>query len=150
MLLLVGPPERSTARKLCPASPPGFIAPPKTRLPPRLTAVLWSKVGVWPPIWALLERSQKNPLNPSPPINRLPLVSTSSVPSVGELRITIGVCQVTPPSVERWNCTPLPLQLIPSLDWYWKPCPGPLVLSMANHSLSPPPASPSAWSSVQD
>src|SRR6266480_7410251 len=150
MLLLVGPPERSTARKACPASPPGFIAPPKTRLPPRLTGVTWSKVGVWSPNCALLERTQLKSLNPSPPINRLPLESTSSVPSVGPLGIMTGACHVTPPSVERWNCTPPPLQLAPSLDWYWKPCPGPLVLSMVNHCLSPPPASPSACSSVQD
>src|SRR6266508_3500313 len=149
MLLLVGPPERSIARNNWPVSPAGLIPPPPS-CPPRLTAVLRSKVGVWPPNCALLERSQKNPTFPSPPINRLPLVSTSSVPYIGELGITIGACQVTPPSVERWNCTPPPLQLMPSSDWYWKPCPGPAVLSMVNHSLSPPPASLSACSSVQD
>src|SRR5437870_1943269 len=116
MLLLVGPPERSTARNDIPSSPAGLI-PPKPRLPPMSTEVFWSKVGVWPPNCALLERTQLKSPNPSPPIKRLPLVSTSSVPSVGELGITIGVCQVTPPSVERWNCTPPPLQLMPSSDW---------------------------------
>src|SRR6266436_2274966 len=109
MLLLVGPPERSIARKACPASPPGFIAPPKTRLPPRLTGVTWSKVGVWPPNCALLERTQLKLLNPSPPIKRLPLVSTSSVPRSVPPGTTIGDCQVTPPLVERWNSTPAPL-----------------------------------------
>src|SRR6266404_6210297 len=118
MLLLVGPPERSTARKACPESPPGFIAPPKMRSPPMLTEVIWSNVGVWPPTCALLERTQLKLLNPSPPIKRLPLVSTSSVPSVGSCGMVIGACQVTPPSVERWNWTPPPLQLIPSSDWY--------------------------------
>src|SRR6266446_3395132 len=119
-------------------------------LPPRLTAVFRSKVGVWPPICALLERTQRNVEPPlQPPIKTLPLVSTSSVPYIGELGITIGDCQVTPPFVERWNSTPLPLQLMPSSAWYWKPCPGPLVLSMVNHSLSPPPAPSSACSSVQ-
>src|SRR6266404_3042621 len=120
-------------------------------LPPRVTAVLRSKVGVWPPICALLERTQRNAVPPlQPPTKRLPLVSTSSVPYIGELGITIGDCQVTPPFVERWNCTPLPLQLMPSSTWYWKPCPGPLVLSMVNHCLSPPPAPRSQESSVHD
>src|SRR5437899_10780662 len=110
-------------------------------VPPRLTAAFWSKVGVCPPICALLERTQRNVVPPlEPPTKTLPLVSTSSVPYIGELGITIGDCHVTPPFVERWNSTPLPLQLMPSSDWYWKPCPGPLVLSMVNHSLSPPPA----------
>src|SRR5439155_15232367 len=149
MLLLVGPPERSIARNNCPSSPAGLI-PPKPRSPPMLTAVLWSKVGVWPPNCALLERSQKNPLNPSPPTYTLPLVSTSSVPRSVPLGTMTGACQVTPPSVDRWNSTPPPLQLAPSSDWYWKPCPGPLVLSMVNHSLSPPPAPPSGGSRVQD
>src|SRR6266581_9119084 len=108
MLLLVGPPERSIARNNIPSRPAGLI-PPKPRNPPMLTAVLWSNLGVWVAICALLERSQKKVLDPSPPINRLPLVSTSSVPSVGELGIEIGFCQVTPPSIERWNCTPPPL-----------------------------------------
>src|SRR5206468_9984461 len=87
---------------------------------------------------------------PSPPTNRLPFVSTSRVPYIGEFGILIGACQVTPPLVERWNCTPPPLQLMPSSAWYWKPCPGPLVLSMVNHSLSPPPAPRSPESSVED
>src|SRR5213594_3790776 len=120
MLLLVGPPERSIARNNCPSSPAGLIPPPPMS-PPRLTAVFRSKVGVWPPICALLERTQRNvePLL-QPPIKRFPLVSTSSVPYIGELGITIGDCQVTPPFVERWNCTPLPLQFTPSSAWYWK------------------------------
>src|SRR6266852_4230413 len=100
MLLFVAVPERSTARNKCPSSTTPFIPPP-TMLPPMLTGVLRPKVGVWPPICALLERSQKNVLNPSPPTNRLPLVSTSRVPYIGELGIVIGGCQVTPPSVER-------------------------------------------------
>src|SRR5947208_16762318 len=120
-------------------------------VPPRLTAVFWSKVGVSPPICALLERTQLNVLPlAQPPIKRLPLVSTSSVPYIGEPGTAIGVCQVTPPLVERWNSTPPPLQLIPSSDWYWKPCPGPLVLSIVNHCLSPPPPPLSPDSKLQD
>src|SRR6266705_2127208 len=111
MLLFVGPPDLSIARNNIPSSPAGLIPPPP-RKPPMLTEVFWSKVGVTPPFWALLERRHQNVLDPSPPMNRLPLVSTSSVPSVGELGRLIGFCQVTPPSVERWNCTPPPLQLI--------------------------------------
>src|SRR5882762_11041420 len=148
MLLLVGPPERSIARNNIPSKPAGFIPPPDRSPPILMFWVTWSKVGVWPPTCALLERTQEK-VFPSPPIKRLPFVSTSSVPSVGPLGITIGACQVIPPSVDRWNWTPLPLQLIPSLDWYWKPCPGPPVLSMVNHCLSPPPASPSGWSRIQ-
>src|SRR6266403_52703 len=108
MLLLVGPPERSIARNNIPSSPAGLIPPPPS-WPPRLTAVLRSKVGVWLPIWALLDRSQKNPLFPSPP-----------------------------------------LQLMPSSDWYWQPCPGPADVSLVNHSLSPPPPPLTPDSSVQD
>src|SRR4029077_12561719 len=139
MLLLVGPPERSIARNNIPSKPAGFIPPPFRSPPILMFWVTRSKVGVWPPICALLERTQEK-VFPSPPIKRLPLVSTSSVPSVGPLGIMIGACQVIPPSIDRWNWTPLPLQLMPSLDWYWKPCPGPPVLSMVNNCLSPPPA----------
>src|SRR5207249_9171219 len=89
------------------------------------------------------------PKSASPPMKRFPFVSTSRVPKSVELGTAMGVIQVTPPSVERLNC-PLPLQVVVSQDWYWKPCPGPFVLSMVNHCLSPPPASPSACSSVQD
>src|SRR6266508_3695303 len=111
MLLLVGPPERSTARNNCPVSPAGLIPPPPS-WPPRLTAVFRSKVGVWPPICALLERTQRNDVPPlQPPIKRLPLVSTSSVPYTGALGIAIGDCQVVPPFVERWNATALLAQL---------------------------------------
>src|SRR5438094_3509161 len=149
MLLFVAVPERSIARNNCPSSPAGLI-PQEPRLPPMLTDVVRSKVGVWPPNCALLERTQLKLLNPSPPIKRLPLVSTSSVPKSVPLGTTIGACQVTPPLVERWNSTPPPLQLMPSSDWYWKPCPGPPVLSMVNHSLSPPPPPLSPESSVQD
>src|SRR5262249_34834924 len=117
MLLLVGPPERSIARNNCPSSPAGLI-PPLPMKPPMLTEVTRSKVGVWPPICALLERTQLKLLDPSPPIKRLPLVSTSSVPKSVPPGTTMGVCQVTPPLVEGWNCTPLPLQLKPSSDWY--------------------------------
>src|SRR6476660_5227569 len=95
MLLLVAPPEWSMARKGWPTMPPGLIAPRYSRLPPRLTAVFRSKEGVWPPICALLERTQRNPV----------LVKA---------------------------------QLAPSYAWYWNPCPGPLVLSIVNHALSPP------------
>ena len=60
------------------------------------------KGGVWPPICALLERTQRNPVPPvQPPTNTLPLVSTSRVPHSGEFGITTGLCQVTPPFVER-------------------------------------------------
>src|SRR5437773_4876420 len=131
MLLLVAVTERSIARNNCPSSPAGLI-PPEPRLPPMLTEVVRSKVGIWPPFCALLERTQLKLLNPSPPIKRLPLVSTSSVPRSVPPGTTMGACQVTPPLVERWNSTPPPLQLMPSSDWYWKPCPGPLVLSMVN------------------
>src|SRR5882724_3982520 len=149
MLLLVEPPERSIAINNIPSSPAGFIPPPDRSPPMLMFCVTWSKLGVWFPICALLERTQAK-VFPSPPIKRLPFVSTSSVPSVGPPGIMIGACQVIPPSVERWNCTPPPLQLIPSSAWYWKPCPGPLVLSMVNHSLSPPPAPLSPESNVQD
>src|SRR6266481_5109265 len=118
MLLLVGPPERSIARNNIPSRPAGFIPPPERSPPMLMFWVIWSKLGVWFPIWALLERTQEK-VFPSPPIKRLPLVSTSSVPSVGPAGIAIGACQVTPPSVERWNSTtPVLSQLIPSLDWY--------------------------------
>src|SRR5262249_61316726 len=97
------------------------------------------------------EPTKQHCLPPAPRIKRLPLGPTSRVPSVGSLGMAIGACQVIPPSVERWNSTtPVLSQSAPSLDWYWKPCPGPPVLSIVNHCLSPPPASPSACSSVQD
>src|SRR5438132_12200588 len=102
MLLLVAPPEWSIARKGWPARPPGLIAPRYSRLPPRLTAVFRSKEGVWPPIWALLERTQRNDVPPlQPPTKTLPLVSTSRVPYMGEFGRTTGLCQVTPPLVDR-------------------------------------------------
>src|SRR5215470_8068062 len=104
MLLLVGPPERSTARKIWPARPPGFTVPPKTRLPPMLTVVIWSKLGVTPGFCALLERMHQKLLPESPPpMKRLPLLATSSVPHWGLLGILIGLCQVAPPSVDRLN-----------------------------------------------
>src|SRR5579885_2978740 len=110
MLLLVAVPERSTARKICPARPPGLIGAPNNTLPPRSTEVTRSKVGVTLPFWALLERTHQNELLKSPPpINKLPLVSTSSVPHTGELGMLTGLIQVTPPSVDRLNC-PLKLQ----------------------------------------
>src|SRR5436305_388883 len=105
MLLLVPVPERSTAKKSCPASPPGLIVSPNSKLPPRLTWVTRSKVGVTPPFCALLERIHQNGLPKfAPPIKRLPFVSTSSVPHTGELGILIGFIQVTPPSVALLNC----------------------------------------------
>src|SRR4029453_19663771 len=128
MLLLVAVPDRSTARKICPASPPGLIGAPNHTLPPRLTAVTRSKVGVTPPFCALLERTHQNwlPKFP-PPIKRFPFVSTSSVPHTGDWGILIGFIQVVPPSVERLNC--LPPQLLPAVlqAWYWNPCPMPFV-----------------------
>src|SRR5438552_7073425 len=117
MLLLVAVPERLIARNNCPSSPAGLI-PPLPRKPPMLTGVTRSKVGVCPPNCALLERTQLKLLDPSPPIKRLPLVSTSSVPKSVPSGTMTGACQVTPPSVDRWNCTPPPLQLAPSSDWY--------------------------------
>src|SRR6267378_2322512 len=99
MLWLVPVPERSTARKICPAIPSGFIDPPKIMLPPRLSVVTWSKVGVTPPFCALDERMHQNvEKSLVPPIKRLPFVSTSSVPNMGKLGIKIGLNQVTPPS----------------------------------------------------
>src|SRR5438046_8264106 len=118
MLVFVAVPDRATARKIWPDSPPGLIAPPKRTLPPRLTEVTWSKVGVTPPFWALLERTHQNlfPMLP-PPIKRLPLVSTSSVPQTGELGTLIGFIQVTPPSVERLKSPP-PQVAEKLQDWY--------------------------------
>src|SRR6476659_5938149 len=102
MLLLVAPPEWSIARMGWPTMPPGLIAPRYSRLPPRVTAVFRLTEGVWPPICALLERTQRNPVPPvQPPTNTLPLVSTSRVPHSGEFGIATGLCQVTPPLVER-------------------------------------------------
>ncbi len=43
----------------------------------------------------------------APPIKRFPLAATSSVPHTGEFGILSGVCQVTPPSVDRLNCPKL-------------------------------------------
>ena len=76
---------------------------------PRLTAVLWSKVGVTAPFFALVERTHQiwSVLRFTPPRKRLPFESTSSVPQAGELGMLIGFIQVTPPSVERLNCRPL-------------------------------------------
>src|ERR1051325_9020823 len=108
MLLFVGPPERSTARKHCPESPPGLIPPPKRRLPPRSTCALWSNVGVTAGFCASLERTHQNGLlKPSaPPIKTLPLLAMSIVPHTGALGIKIGLIQVAPLSVERLNCRP--------------------------------------------
>src|SRR5262245_33499206 len=79
----------------------------------------------------------------APPIKRLPLVATSSVPHTGEFGILSGVCQVNPPSVERLNCLKLHGAAVLHA-WYCSPCPMPLVLSILNHCLSPPAAPPSA------
>src|SRR4051812_2159104 len=105
MLLLVGPPERSATRNICPTHPPGFISPPKTMLPPRSTGVIRSNDGVTAGFCALLERMHQNwlPVSP-PPTKRLPLLSTSSVPNWASFGILIGVCQVAPPSTDRLNC----------------------------------------------
>ena len=57
------------------------------------------------PICALLERMHQNwvPTRSSPPMNSLPLVSTSGVPCMTPWGILIGLCQLMPPSVERLN-----------------------------------------------
>src|SRR5437867_11616101 len=107
MLLLVEPQERSIASNNCPSSSAGFIPPPDRSPPILMFWVTWSKLGVGFPICALLERTQDK-VFPSPPIKRLPLVSTSSVPPVGPVGILIGACQVIPPSVQRWTWTPVP------------------------------------------
>src|SRR5206468_12671475 len=105
-LLLVLVPERSTAKNICPESPTPFIPPSETISPPRLTPVVWSKVSLTPPFLAFDERTHEIwPLKIfTPPIKRLPLLSTSSVPHDGCLGMMIGFNQVKPPSVERVNC----------------------------------------------
>src|SRR6476620_12069354 len=141
MLLLVGPPERSTARNIWPVSPTPFK--PLTRLPPRFTVVVWSNVGVTPGFCALVERMHQKLLPPfPPPMKRFPLVATSSVPHLAELGRLSGLCHVTPASVDRLN-SPLVHVAAGLHAWYWKPWPVPFVLSMVNHCLSPPPAAPS-------
>src|SRR5882762_3459575 len=119
MLLFVLVPERSTAKKSCPANPAGLIKSPKSRSPPRLTAVVWSKLGVTPPFLAFVERRHQNVLL-SPPRNRFPLESTSGVPQIGEFGMDMGFIQVTPPSVERLNCPPLQVAAVLQA-WYWNP-----------------------------
>src|SRR3954470_19430992 len=151
MLLLLRPPEGSTARNICPTHPPGFIIPPKTMLPPRLTVVIWSKLGVTAAFCALLERMHQNwlPVSP-PPIKRFPLLSTSSVPNWASLGILIGVCQVAPPSMDRLNCPKSQAKMPGAQYWYWKPWPMLVgVRSIVNHSLSPPPPPRSPEKSVQ-
>src|SRR5207237_9146838 len=103
MLLLVGPPDRSTHRNCWPMSPPGFTFP-LTRLPPMLTVVTWSKVGVTFGFCALDERIHQKalPLFP-PPMYRLPLDATSSDPHCGELGTLIVLCQLAPALVDRLN-----------------------------------------------
>src|SRR5882724_790232 len=103
MLLLVGPPERSTARNICPIRPPGLTLP-FTMLPPRFTVVVWSNAGVTPGFCAFVERMhQKLPPPFPPPMKRYPLVATSSVPHLAELGRPSGFCHVTPASVDRLN-----------------------------------------------
>src|SRR5881397_2382138 len=119
MLLLVGPPERSTARKIWPTSPPGLTVPPKITLPPMLTVVTWSKVGVTAGFCALLERTHQKLLPSSPPpMKRLPLEATSSVPQTGPFGILIGLCQVTPPSMERLNPPNSQAKISGPQNWY--------------------------------
>src|SRR5437868_15552231 len=104
MLLFVAVPDRSTARKICPASPPGLIAAPNNRLPPRLTVVTWSKDGVTFGSFVLLERTHQNPLPGSPaPIKRSPLRATSSVPHFRGLGMISCGRHVIPPSGVRTN-----------------------------------------------
>src|SRR2546430_1019838 len=103
--LSVGPPERSTHRNTWPVRPTGLIDP-KIKLPPILTVVTWSKVGV--PGWlALLDRIHQKLLPPSPaPINTWWFDATSTVPHTGEFGMVTGSLQVTPPSVDRLNDPP--------------------------------------------
>src|ERR1041385_5230521 len=140
MLLLLLVPERSIARKTCPLNPPGFIVSPKPISPPRLTFVLWSKLGIDPASFALVERTHQiwPVFRLTPPTKRLPFVSTSRVPQDGSLGILTGFIQVKPPSIERVNCRPPKLLPLLLQHWYWKPCPMLLVLSIVNHCLSPP------------
>src|SRR4029453_15570254 len=99
MLLFVLVPERSTARKTWPTSPSGLIGSLKTISPPKLTPVLWSKVGTKGPFFALVERTHQIPpvFKFTPPINRLPSESTSNVPHAGEFGILMGSNQDDPP-----------------------------------------------------
>src|SRR6516225_7092049 len=121
MLLFVPVPERSTVKKIMPANPPGLISAPNKTVPPRLTETSWSKVGVTFPFCALLERTQENWLPKSPPpMKRLPLVSTSSVPHTGASGISIGFIHVAPPSVDRLNCPKLQGAAVLQA-WYWNP-----------------------------
>ena len=131
-----------------PQSPMPLI-PPWIRLPPKSTCVLWSKVGVTLGFCALLERMHQNGLLKlaAPPIKRLPLLATSSVPHTGESGRLSGFCQVTPPSMERLNWPKLQVAAVLQA-WYWNPCPVPLVLSIVNHSLSPLWAPPSGDCSI--
>src|SRR5947207_2799186 len=103
MLLFVLLPERSTARKIWPSKPSGLIETNWGTIPPRFTRVLWSKVGLTFRFLALLERTHQ--IWPesafTPPMKRLPVVSTSNVPQIGEFGMNTGSRQVTPPSVER-------------------------------------------------
>src|SRR5205814_6913700 len=100
-------------------NPSGLIDSPETMLPPRFTGVLWSKVGIAPPFFAFVERTHQIWLVArfTPPINRLPLESTSNVPHAGELGILIGSIQVNPWLVDLLNCRPS--KLFPSVlqDW---------------------------------
>src|SRR5438034_11361605 len=107
MLLFVAVPDRSTARKICPASPPGLIGAPNHTLPPRLTAAIRSNVGVTPPFCALLERTHQNwlPKFP-PPTQRLPSVSTSSGHHTGERGTLSGFIQLVQPSGDALNSPP--------------------------------------------
>src|SRR4029453_10207146 len=102
MLLFVLVPERSTARKTWPTSPSGLIGSLKTMSPPRLTAVLRSKVGTTVPFFALVERTHQIPpvFKFTPPIKTLPSESTSNVPHAGELGMLMGSIQINPPLMD--------------------------------------------------
>src|SRR3954468_23121889 len=103
MLLFVLRPERSTARNTCPTRPSGLIASWTSTSPPRLTGVLWSNVGVTAEFFAFDERMHHNcPVEKvTPPMNRFPLLSTSSVPQEGPFGILIGSLQLNPLFMER-------------------------------------------------
>ena len=67
-----------------------------------------------------------------------PLGPTACVPKMGISGIVVGVDHVMPPSVERLNCAGK--NSLPAVfhDWYRLPEPGPSVVSIAYHALSPP------------
>src|SRR5215475_13699763 len=108
MLLLVLVPERSTERKTWPTNPSGLIGSLTTIFPPRLTAVVRSKVGTIAPFFSFVERTHQIPpvVKFTPPIKTLPSESTSNVPHAGEFGMLMGSNHVDPPLMDRVNCLP--------------------------------------------